>query len=467
MINIQLPSGAALPRTEKVIKKVRLLCQKRKGVDNVMSIGGYSILSGLSATNSALMIVILKPWSERGPKESQKAILNIIQQKVSKIPDANIFAFSTPAIPGLGTTGGFEFVLEDKKSSTPAQLAKILGKTIIEANKQPEVAHAYSTFQVNSPQYYLDINRNKVKKLGIKLSDVFNALQANLGSIYVNDFNLFGKTYKVMMQAEEKYRKDISKLHSIYIKAKDNSMVPLSTFVSHKSILGPQVIEHYNLYRSATINGYAAPGYSSGEAIKAMERVAKKVLPDGYDFEWTGMAYQEILAGNQIFIIFLLALIFIYLFLVAQYESWLIPFAVMFSVPVAFLGALTALSAGGAENNIYTQIGFVLLFGLACKTAILIVEFAKEKHEVAGEDILQAAETAANIRFRAVLMTAISFVLGVFPLVIASGAGAASRKCLGLAVFGGMLLSAFLATILVPGFFVIIQKIINRNSNTG
>ena len=464
MINVQLPEGSSAPRTNRVVAKIRDLCKSEKGVSNIMNITGYNMLAGSASTNAALVIVILKPWDERGGKDHQQAIVRRMQKRLQSIPEAKSFAFSTPAIPGLGTTGGFEFILQDRKNSTPRELANVLQAVIKEANKQPELARTSSSFQVNMPQIYLDIDRQKVKKLGLDLATVFKALQTNLGAVYVNDFNLYGKTYKVMIQADEKYRDDISKLQKIFVRSVAGVMVPLSTIVTHRSILGPQVIEHYNLYRSATINGSAAAGYSSGQAIKAMERVADDVLPDGYGFEWTGMAYQEILAGNQISIIFAMALLFIYLFLVAQYESWMIPLAVMLSVPIAFFGALGALWLTGLDNNIYTQVGFILLFGLASKTAILIVEFAKDQHDKQGDDILQAAETAAKLRFRAVLMTAVSFVLGVIPLVIATGAGAASRKALGTAVFGGMLVSAILATILVPAFFVIIQKMIEWKS---
>lgn len=460
MVNIQLPEGAANPRTDKVVDKVRKLCENESGVADVLTVSGYNMIGSSTATNSGLVVVVLKPWSERSKKDQQSKIIDRVQQKFKSIQEAKVNAFATPPIPGLGTTGGFEFILEDYDNRSPRELADVLGKMIIAANKQPELSAVYSTFQADVPQIYLDIDRNKAKKLGIDLSTIFNALQTNLGAIYVNDFNLYGKTFKVMVQAEENFRNDISKLRAIYVRDKDDNMVPLSTLVTHKSILGPQLIEHYNLYRSATINGSASPGYSSGQAIKAMERVAKETLPDGYGYEWTSMAYQEILAGNQVMIIFALAIIFIYLFLVAQYESWMVPLAVMLSVPIAFFGALLALWIMRLENNIYTQVGFVLLFGLASKTAILIVEFAKDQHDEHGDDILTAAEAAAKLRFRAVLMTAISFVLGVAPLVIASGAGAASRRCLGTAVFGGMLISAIFATIMVPAFYVIIQKMI-------
>ena len=460
MISAQLPEGAAIPRTAHVVDKIREICGEEKTISNVLTITGYNILASMPASNSALIICILKPWNERkNPKDRQGAVLKNLQAQLFAIPEANIFAFATPAIPGLGTTGGFEFILQDRKGNTPRELAEVMGSLIIEANQQPELLNVYSSYQADVPQIYLEIDRDKVKKLGINLSTVFNALQTNLGSMYVNDFNKFGKTFRVMVQADEKFRNNITKINAIYVRDVDNEMIPLSTLVRHKYILGPQVVEHYNLYRSCTINGDAAPGFSSGQAMNAMERVAETSLPEGYGYEWTGMSYQERLAGGQVAVIFVLALLFIYLFLVAQYESWMIPFAVMFSVPIAFFGALGALWLVGLDNNIYTQVGFVLLFGLASKTAILIVEYAKDQRRN-GKSILDAAEAAANLRFRAVLMTAISFVLGVIPLVIATGAGAESRKSLGTAVFGGMLISAVFATILVPAFYVIIQKLI-------
>ncbi len=460
MISAQLPEGAAAPRTARVVDKIRQICLQEKAVANILTVTGFNILSSMPASNSALIICVLKPWNERKAAENhQSAILKRLQGQLFGIPEANIFAFATPSIPGLGKTGGFEFVLQDKKGNSPRELAEVMGSLIVEANQRPELLNVYSTYQADVPQIYLEIDREKVKKLGLNLSTVFNTLQTNLGSMYVNDFNKYGKTFRVMVQADEKFRNNITKINAIYVRDIDNQMIPLSTLVKYKFILGPQVIEHYNLYRSCTINGNAAPGYSSGQAMKAMEEVADTKLPDGYGYEWTGMSYQEKLAGGQVSIIFILALLFIYLFLVAQYESWLIPFAVMFSVPIAFFGALGALWLMGLDNNIYTQVGFVLLFGLASKTAILIVEYAKDQRKN-GKSILASAEAAASLRFRAVLMTAISFVLGVIPLIIATGAGAASRKSLGTAVFGGMLIAAIFATILVPAFYVIIQKLI-------
>lgn len=458
MIGIQLPEGAAVGRTARVVERVKTICATENSISDILAVTGFNFIDGMPEPNAALIVAVLKPWNERG-NDPQNTIVQRVQGKLSAIPEANIFAFGTPSIPGLGTTGGFEFVLQDRRNASAQDFATTLSSMIMEANKQPELLNIYSSYQADVPQIYLDVDRDKVKKLGIDLVTVFNTLQTNLGSAYINDFNKFGKTFQVMVQADEKFRYDITKLNAIYVRADNGSMVPLSTLIKHKYILGPEVIEHYNLYRSTTIRGSASPGYSSGQAIKAMERVAATSLPEGYGYEWTGMSYQELLAGNKALMVFMMGLVFIYLFLVAQYESWMIPFAVMFSVPIAFFGALSALWILGLENNIYTQVGFVLLFGLASKTAILIVEYAKKQHEN-GAGILESAEAAASLRFRAVLMTAVSFVLGVFPLVVASGPGAVSRRVLGTAVFGGMLFSAIFATILVPAFYVIIQKLI-------
>ncbi len=460
MVDIALPDGASLQRTENVLKEVTDIINSEAGVEDVLTVSGYSMLKGASTSNSGLAIVVLDEWDKRPTKELHMfAILKRIQAKLLAIPEANIFAFPLPAIPGIGSTGGFEFVLQDALGRTPADLASVMRSLILKANEAPEISHAFSTFRADVPQIFVDVNRVKVRNLDIPLGDVFSTMQTLLGSLYVNDFNKFGKVYRVMMMADAQYRSDARDIERFFVRGGKGEMVPLGTLIETRPMLGPEIVSRYNLFSSATINGSAAPGFSSGEAVVAMERAATEVLPDGYTFEWTGMTYQELSAGNLMPLLFALAIIFVYLFLVAQYESWSIPLSVMFAVPIALLGALLAVAAVGMAVNLYTQIGLVLLIGLSTKSAILIVEFAKNLHEEEGLTVWDAAIKAAELRFRAVLMTGLSFVLGVFPLVLSSGAGAMSRLSLGFAVLGGMFLSVVVATLLVPAFFVMLQRL--------
>jgi len=458
MVDIALPDGASLQRTEKVLKEVTDIINSEAGVEDVLTVSGYSMLKGAASSNGGLAIVVLEEWDKRPTKELHMfAILQRIQAKLLAIPEANVFAFPLPAIPGIGTTGGFEFVLQDALGRTPADLASVMRSVIIKANEAPEIARAFSTFRADVPQIFVDVNRVKVRNLGIPLDDVFLTMQTLLGSLYVNDFNKFGKVYRVMMMADAQYRSDARDIERFFVRSDKGEMVPLGTLIETRPMLGPEVVSRYNLFASATINGSTAPGYSSGQAVAAMEQAAAEVLPDGYTFEWTGMTYQELSAGNLAPLLFALSIIFVYLFLVAQYESWSIPLSVMFAVPIAILGALLAVAAVGMAVNLYTQIGLVLLIGLSTKSAILIVEFAKNLREEEGLTVWDAAIKAAELRFRAVLMTGLSFVLGVFPLVLSSGAGAMSRLSLGFAVLGGMFLSVVVATLLVPAFFVMLQ----------
>ena len=464
MLDIKLPQGASLQRTNRVMRKVVGILENTDGVANVMTVPGYSILSGASASNVGLGICVLEDWSKRlSPDLYLNAIVKKVNNELIKIPSADIFAFNIPPINGLGNTGGFEYILQSVINVNPSKLAEVMNDTVYKANQEIELNRVYSTFRADVPQLYLNIDRDKAEKMGVPLSEVFVTLQAYLGSLYVNQFNKFGKVYKVMIQAAEKYRDEVEDIYNLYVRNSKGKMVPLRTLSTVKTILGPDVINRYNMLTSVTINGDAASGYSSGDSITAMEKISKN-LPSGYTFSWTGTAYQEILAGNVVIFIFTLALIFIYLFLVAQYESWMTALTVMLSVPVACFGALLAVKITGIVNNVYTQIGIVLLFGLATKTAILIVEFAKKQREN-GVSIIESAEKAANLRFRAVVMTAIAFILGVFPLVIAIGAGAQGRRSIGTAVFGGMVMATVLGTVLVPVFFVIIQKISERGKS--
>ncbi len=461
-VDVQLPDTAPLVRTERTVAEATEVLMSIPGISNVITCAGYSIVSQVNSSNSAMIIVVLKDWEERKtPELSQTAIMAEAQKRVSRIPDGILSCFPTPAVPGIGTSGGFTFVVEDTTGTNPQRMQAVLNELIAKANDPeicPELSRVYTTFRSSVPQIYLNIDREKVMKLGISVDELNNALEGLLGYVYVNDYPQFGKLYKVEVQADQQFRVNEDSLKTIYVRSDKGKMIPISTFTKVETRFAPQYLSRYNRYSSANINGEPAPGYSSGEAMAAMERIGNE-MPDGMRYEWTDMSYQEKLAAGQLGIILFLALLFIYLFLVAQYESWMIPVSVMASVPIAFAGALAFLYAANVENNLYTQVGFVLLFGMACKTAILIVEYAKLKREE-GKSIYDAAMEAARLRFRAVLMTAISFVLGTMPLVTAVGAGAVSRRSLGTAVFGGMTVAAVLGTILIPVFYLMVQHII-------
>ena len=470
-VNIQLPDAASFDRTQAFTERVVEEVRKVDGVVDVLGVAGYSILTGSQASNNSMVLVSLLPWKERkSPELSQDAIQRKLQALLNRDPGAVVQVFGLPTIQGIGTTGGFSFVVEDTTGTYPERLETAVNDLCAAARQNPAIGSAYSTFRAQVPQVFLNIDREKALKLGVAISDINTALQGLTGYTYVNDFNKFGKVYKVEIQATARARRTVPDVRGIYVPNSQGEMVPLGTLVEVEQRLSPQYLNRYNMYSSATINGSNAPGYSTGQAMEAMEELARQILPEGMKFDWTDMSYQEKAANqpvrlgggvslNMTMIIFSLALLFMYLFLVAQYESWMIPVAVLLSVPIAFFGSLLFLWVMNVENNIYTQVGFVLLFGLACKTAILIVEFAKVSHEQ-GKSIFDAAVEAAKLRFRAVLMTAISFILGVLPLVVATGAGAASRVSLGSAVFGGMIVAAIGGTLLVPMFYAVVQRLI-------
>ncbi|MEM0516634.1 multidrug efflux RND transporter permease subunit [Pseudoalteromonas sp. YIC-827] len=454
-VDIQLPDAAALGRTDAVVQKIGDIIAQDPATADFIGVSGFSLLGG-AGSNNALGVVVLKDWEERTtPELGLNQIISRLQGQLWALPDAQAMVFNVPSIPGLGASSGFEYRLLDSEGRDPAELAGVMNGLIYEANSRPELQSVFSTFRANSPQYFLEVDRNKAKAQGITLGNIFLTLQAQLGSLYINDFNQFGRTYQVNVQAEAEYRAKPEDLQYYYVRNNQGDMVPLTTVATLRPILGPTSMNHFNLYRSVSVTGNAAPGYSTGDAIKVMQDLSAE-LPDGYVFDWAGQTRQEIMAGDLAAVLFALAVLFVFLFLVAQYESWTIPFSVIAAVPLAIFGSMSTLYMLGMTNNIYAQVGFVLLIGMSTKTAILIVEFAMEQR-AAGKTIFEAAKIAAEQRFRAVLMTALSFVLGVLPLVLATGAGAASRVSLGVTVMSGMIAATVLGTLLVPLFYTYVQ----------
>ena len=450
--------GSALGRTDAVVNRVRDQLKAAPGIRDVIAISGYNLITGASQSSAGVVFAVLQPWGERTtPELSATGIIASVQKGFAAIPDAAVNAFNAPAIPGLGTTGGFEFQLQDLAGLGAQPLNDTTQAFLKAARQLPELTGLFTTYSTGVPQLYLDVNRQKAKLAGVKLGDVFTSLQIYLGSLYVNDFNLVGRVNRVILQAEADSRRKERDLSRLYVRNAGGGMVPLSTLASFRPMVGPETVPHYNLYGAALINGSPAPGYSTGQAQAAMERVAAQALPSGAGFEWTGVVYQQIKAGSAAPFIFALALMFVFLFLTAQYESWAMPVMVMLAIPLALLGAMAALTLRGLTLDVYGQIGLVMLIGLAAKNAILIVEFAKESRDK-GMVIVQAAQEAARLRLRPILMTAFAFILGVFPLVVAGGAGAASRQSLGTTVCGGMLLATVLSLVFVPVFYVVIQR---------
>jgi hydrophobic/amphiphilic exporter-1 (mainly G- bacteria), HAE1 family len=469
IVGIQLPDAASQDRTREVVNQVERIFEKTEGVGHWVMIGGQSVLDSTVASNAATMYVRWKPYEERTtPETSQNAIIGHLRGEFAKIQDAIVFCFPPPAIQGLGVAGGFQIQIEDKADIGLLTLQEVTTDMIVTGNgqkmakgpgaaKMSKLRSLNSPFRAAVPQLYADIDRVKAKSLDVSLDTVFNTLQASMGSAYVNDFNLFNRTYQVRVQDDQKFRLKPEDIRRLEVRNRTGAMLPLSTIATVTEKPGPQIITRYNLYPSASISGEAAPGFSSGQALKLMEQMAEDKLPSGMGYEWTGMSYQEKKVGNQALYVFALAILLVYVVLAAQYESWLTPAAVILVVPLALLGTVAAVAIRGMDNNIYTQIGIVLIIALASKNAILIVEFARELR-AKGESIIESAVNAARLRFRPILMTSFAFILGIVPLVNARGAGAASRQALGTAVFGGMIAATVLAVFFVPVFFVVIQR---------
>ncbi|WP_068545016.1 efflux RND transporter permease subunit [Thalassotalea crassostreae] len=462
IVDISLPEASTLERTIAEVESMTRQIEAIPGVARVVSAAGFSMLKGALATNSAMLIVSLDDWSERQtPELSLAAILAQSRGLLNANKEIKGLAITTPAIPGMGTSSGLSIVLEDTLGRSTESLGPVLQKYSMDLMARPEVAFAFSTYTANVPQLYLDIDYELAMKLGISPTSINTTLATMFGKKYINDFTKFGKNYQVNIMSDGKFRDDETDLSTLYVQSKNGELIRFSNFASFSPAIGADVSARYNLYNATTLMAAAAPGYSSGDAIKAANEVAAQ-LPDGYKIEYTGQTYQEVKTGGGIIFLFGLAILFTYLFLVAQYESWMTPFAIILCVPTALLGSLFLVTMMGGTLNIYTQIGLVLMIGMAARNAILIVEFAKVLREDKGLSILEAGIQSAKLRMRAVLMTAFAFILGVVPLMTASGAGAASRNVMGQTVFGGMLSATIIGCIFVPIFFIMVQIVRER-----
>ena len=458
-VSIRLPDGASNDRTDVATRKIERIVLGLPGVSSHLALGGFDAATRTSGSNLATLIVRLKPWDERTSKETQFAeIIARMQREFVQVPEVVTFAFGPPPILGLSSAGGFQFMLEDRLGGNVQNLADTADLLVDGARNRRELGSLVSTFRANVPSYSVDMDLAKVETMGIPVAEAYNTLQTFLGGLYVNDFNAFGHPWQVLVQAEPDFRGKPDDINRFYTRTSGGNMVPLGTFATVKATAGPDVVYRYNRFRTIQMLGRPAPGYSSGQATRAMEELAASSLPSGFSYEWTGTTYQEKEAQGHEGVIFGFAAVLVFLFLAALYESWSIPFAVILAIPLGILGALTAVWLRSYPYDIYTQIGIVTLIGLAAKNAILIVEFARMRREE-GHSIVDAALEAAKLRLRPILMTSFAFILGVLPLALASGAGAASRRSLGTAVFGGMNAATLLAIFIVPVLYVVIQRI--------
>jgi hydrophobe/amphiphile efflux-1 (HAE1) family protein len=465
LINALLPDAASLERTDAVMRKAEAILKQNEAVEGFNTITGYSLITSAYSSNMGFFFVQLKPWHDRHTPETHASgvVAALNRAFVREIPEAGVVAFGPPAIPGLGTGAGFTIELQDRSGGPPEYVAEQAARFMEAARKRPEIARINTLYRAAVPQIYADIDRSKVLKAGVSINDVNTTLGALLGSSYVNDFNRFGRVYKVYMQAEPDYRRDPKQLGLFYVRNQQGRMVPIDSLVSTRPTAGPEFTNRFNLFRAAELTGVPAPGYSSTQALDALEQTAREVLPPDMSFDWADMSFQERRAPG-VAVVFALAVFLVFLILAAQYESWGLPFSVLLGTPFAAFGAylglwLARMQSPSYVNNVFAQIGLIMLIGLAAKNAILIIEFAKMERD-AGKDLVESALSAAKLRFRPILMTAFAFILGVVPLLTASGAGAEGRKVMGMTVFSGMLIATILGVCLIPMLYVVVERMI-------
>jgi HAE1 family hydrophobic/amphiphilic exporter-1 len=464
----ELPEGTSSTRNIAVLHQMIDSVNTVPSILNTGAIAGLNAVSFSNKSNVGTIFVLFKPWDKRkGKKEQVDAIINEVQHKLTAIREINVFAIAPPAIPGLGSTGGFTFELEKKQSVDDLKAFEKVGNDFMaELRKRPEIGRVFAFYNARTPAYKIDVDRDKVKKLGVNIADVYNTLSTLLGSTYVNDFNVYGRNFRVMAQADSTFRGDLQALGKYYIRNSEGNMVPLKSLITSTVIEQAALISHYNIFQSIEMNGEPAPGYSSGQAIEALKETADRSLPAGYGYEFSDLSREEVNQGNSSLYIFMLSIGFVFLFLAALYESWGVPFSVLFAVPIGAFGSILTLTIiPSISNNVYAQIGLITLIGLAAKNAILIVEYAKERVD-AGKDILESTLEAVKLRLRPIIMTSLAFIFGVLPLAFATGAGAGARQTIGWTVFGGMLAATTMGIFVVPVLYVLITRFTHRNKQT-